>query len=66
MFTELEAADKWCPFNVARSDTARCIGSQCMAWQWGPPPNASVNGRPVDPNSPIDGIPRGTCGLVNK
>lgn len=55
MFTEEEAATKWCPFNVAQSSNARCIGSECMVWVWGskaPPPTTS--------NSPP---PKGYCGL---
>lgn len=63
MFTEDEAATKWCPFNVARSNTARCIGSECMVWQWGPKPALQTPGYPVAKPSDIE--PKGCCGLAN-
>lgn len=45
--TEIEAKTKWCPMRKAESsgfdkvfgpmpsnESARCIGSACMIWQW--------------------------------
>jgi hypothetical protein len=54
MLTEDEAATKWCPFNVARSTSSRCIGSECMMWQWG-----------LKPTPPDASAPKGYCGLCN-
>lgn len=39
MLTEDEAAQKVCPFReppAVRYAEAKCIGSRCMVWEWGP------------------------------
>ena len=37
MYTEAEAGTKWCVRSVADTDsTAKCVGTKCMAWRWGP------------------------------
>jgi hypothetical protein len=62
MFTEEEAATKWCPFDVARSTAARCIGSECMVWQWGPKPALQTPGYPAAAGQADR---KGYCGLCH-
>lgn len=64
MFTEAEAATKWCPFNIARADSARCIGSECMVWQWGPLAATRTSNQLIT-DHPVDGVRKGCCGLAN-
>lgn len=58
MYTEAEAAAKWCPLvrtgMYGLNDKAGCVGSRCMMWRWGDPP--------ADPADPRPGY----CGLAGK
>lgn len=68
MYTEHEAAGRWCPYRgevtVSADGTAKlvyCIGSNCMMWRWEKRYDISIAGKVEEGE-----VTEGYCGLGGK